>query len=248
MLFSNLNIFKTLKLNFSQYPAIDALKFPILIFGSVELKILGDIEFEIIRFGVLKLGYRGSELELGCTSDVGQMQIDKGGKIKINGTSGFVWLTPGYKIFVRSNRTLNLDTSIYIGPNSRLVCSDSITIKEGFSSGWNLQILDSDAHYSVNTVTLEIQNNKLPIHLNEKVWCGNNVTLMKGCKIGEGSIVASKSLVNRDFCNDCNVILAGTPARIVKQNFTRFWFGEDYLNNYFYLNPDRKINSTDIRH
>jgi len=54
-----------------------------------------------------------------------------------------------------------------------------------------------------------------PITLGENVWLGGQSAVLKGVTIGENSIVAFRALVVEDV--PPNVVVAGNPARIVKQ-------------------------------
>lgn len=54
----------------------------------------------------------------------------------------------------------------------------------------------------------------LPINVGDGSWSGARVTMLGGSSIGKGVVVAASSLV-RDVFPD-NVLIAGTPARIVR--------------------------------
>ncbi|KPB00561.1 CatB-related O-acetyltransferase [Ahrensia marina] len=49
------------------------------------------------------------------------------------------------------------------------------------------------------------------------VWIGMDCTIMPGVKIGDGAIIASKSVVTRDIAPYS--IAGGNPAKIIKQRF-----------------------------
>lgn len=53
-----------------------------------------------------------------------------------------------------------------------------------------------------------------PITIEDNVWIGERSTILKGVKIGKGSIVASNSVVTKSVPPYC--IVAGNPAKIVK--------------------------------
>ena len=54
-----------------------------------------------------------------------------------------------------------------------------------------------------------------PIVIEDNVWIGEYSAVLKGVTIGEGSIVASHSVVTKDV--PPHSIVAGNPARVVKK-------------------------------
>jgi acetyltransferase-like isoleucine patch superfamily enzyme len=53
------------------------------------------------------------------------------------------------------------------------------------------------------------------IKIQDKVWLGMNVTVLKGVTIGEGSVVAAGSIVTKDV--PPWTLVAGNPARVIKE-------------------------------
>lgn len=54
-----------------------------------------------------------------------------------------------------------------------------------------------------------------PVIIGDRVWLGENVSVLPGVCIGEGVVVAANSVVTQDL--PANTIAAGVPARIIKQ-------------------------------
>ncbi len=54
-----------------------------------------------------------------------------------------------------------------------------------------------------------------PIHIKKNAWIGANATILHGVTIGENSVVAAGSVVTKDVPD--NVIVGGTPAKIIKE-------------------------------
>ncbi len=50
------------------------------------------------------------------------------------------------------------------------------------------------------------------------VWIGADVTIMPGIKIGDGSIIATKSVITKDI--EPYSIVGGNPARLIRKRFT----------------------------
>ena len=60
--------------------------------------------------------------------------------------------------------------------------------------------------------------NDLPVVIEDDVWCGANVTILKGVTIGRGSAVAAGAVVTKSF--PLYSIIGGVPARLLKMRFT----------------------------
>lgn len=76
-----------------------------------------------------------------------------------------------------------------------------------------------DSSYDVFGKDEVLQNHKFDkvIDIGSDVWIGCNVTILRGCKIGDGAIIGANSLVNKDVPS--YAIVVGSPARIVKYRF-----------------------------
>lgn len=91
----------------------------------------------------------------------------------------------------------------------------SITIGENVLIGSNVQIVDSDFH-EIDPKRRNSGNHKCkPVVIEDNVFIGNNVIILKGVTIGENSIISAGAIVYESFPE--NVIIAGNPAKIVKQ-------------------------------
>ncbi|GLT20549.1 hexapeptide transferase [Vibrio zhanjiangensis] len=56
-------------------------------------------------------------------------------------------------------------------------------------------------------------------HIGHDVWIGQNVTVKKGVKIGNGAIVACNSVVTKDV--EPYSVVGGIPARLIKYRFSK---------------------------
>ena len=57
-----------------------------------------------------------------------------------------------------------------------------------------------------------------PVVIEDDVWCGANVTILKGVTIGHGSVVAADAVVTKSF--PPYSIIGGIPAKLIKMRFT----------------------------
>ena len=56
-----------------------------------------------------------------------------------------------------------------------------------------------------------------PVVIEEEVWCGANVTILKGVTIGRGSVVAAGAVVTKS-CPPYSII-GGVPAKVLRKRF-----------------------------
>ena len=110
-----------------------------------------------------------------------------------------------------------------------VMCEEEITIGSHCLISWNVGIADSDFHpldpverkkdcMLLNPYTCTGARPIIPtrpVHIGDNVWVGMNAVILKGVTIGENSVIGAGAVVTRDVAP--NVVVAGNPAKIVKQ-------------------------------
>lgn len=91
----------------------------------------------------------------------------------------------------------------------------SVTIGDRVMCGANVTITDSDRHPL--DATLRAQGHggsSKAVIIDNDVWLGMNVVVLKGVHIGSGAVIAANSVV----CNDipANAVAGGNPASVIK--------------------------------
>ena len=107
----------------------------------------------------------------------------------------------------------------YLNANSLIVITDELTVGDNSVISWNCQILDNDFHNIVYENRRETDHRGIKIGNN--VWIGCGVRIYKGTVVPNGCVIAADSVVRGRFFEE-NVLIAGNPAKVVKQNVT--WF------------------------
>ena len=64
----------------------------------------------------------------------------------------------------------------------------------------------------------KLPENDLPVVIEDDCWIGANVTILKGVRIGRGSVIAAGAVVTKS-CEPYSII-GGIPARLIKMRFT----------------------------
>lgn len=64
----------------------------------------------------------------------------------------------------------------------------------------------------------KLPENDEDVYIEDGVWVGCNVTILKGVRIGKGAVVAAGSVVTKNVPSYS--IVGGNPAKIIKYRFT----------------------------
>lgn len=129
---------------------------------------------------------------------------------------------------------VKIGSNTHIG-DAKFICHTAITVGNDVTMAWGITLYDHDSHstdweyrkhdneqcYSDYMTTGCIVTNKdwshvktAPIVIEDKVWIGMDVLVLNGVTIGEGSVVAARSVVTRDV--PPYSLVAGNPARVIK--------------------------------
>ena len=77
--------------------------------------------------------------------------------------------------------------------------------------------IDVLGNYIVDNVD-KLPENDQPVIIEDDVWCGANVTILKGVTIGRGSVIAAGAVVTKPI--PPYSIAGGVPARVLRRRFT----------------------------
>jgi acetyltransferase-like isoleucine patch superfamily enzyme len=120
-------------------------------------------------------------------------------------------------------RTLTTSAKITIGDNvgmsgTTLLARKSITVGDNVLFGANCTVIDSDHHQIDPTSRLNDDVAKIiskSVVIENNVWLGGSVMVLKGVTIGRNSVVGAGSIVTADVPS--NVLVAGNPAKIIRK-------------------------------
>lgn len=113
------------------------------------------------------------------------------------------------------NAVLEIGNRSYINHDSEIRCREYISIGNNVSIAYGVRIQDSDYHTVYDDDNTPKPETK-PIVIDDDVWIGADATIMKGVTIGEGCVVAARSVVVKSA--PPHSLIAGNPARIIKQD------------------------------
>lgn len=105
---------------------------------------------------------------------------------------------------------------------ARIVCDAEVSIGDYALVSWDVVLMDS---YRVPLDPVERRRRMLegcgddapasPVRIGRNAWVGFGVCVLPGVTVGDGSIVAARSVVATDV--PPGVIVAGNPARVVRR-------------------------------
>lgn len=138
--------------------------------------------------------------------------------------------------FFESNQgSIDIGDRVYIGGGTQLISRSAITIGNDVMISWGCTIYDHDAHSVDYRSRVQDHAGHLrswssgnllkdkdwstvgtaPIVIGDHAWLGFDVIVLKGVTIGEGAVIAARSVVTSDIPPWS--VAAGCPARVVKQ-------------------------------
>ena len=121
---------------------------------------------------------------------------------------------------------VSMGNNIYLGPNTRIMTTKAqVILHDNIMFGPGVTIITGDHRYDIVGRTMlsitdaeKLPENDLDVEIMSDVWIGANVTILKGVKICEGSIVAAGALVTKDVPEYS--IVGGVPAKVIGRRFS----------------------------
>lgn len=127
----------------------------------------------------------------------------------------------GYSIRFYGNGDIICGENSYIGEYSTLQVSEGykINIGSNCSISHNVRMYTSSNVANQDFNSNEKETEYGDIIIDDAVWIGVNVFIKQGVHIGENSVIAANSVVNKNV--PPNSIFGGVPAKLIKQKSLR---------------------------
>lgn len=152
-------------------------------------------------------------------------------------TEGFVFLEKGAQVYARKGYgRLTLGRWCYIGTGNALRChegnlriGDKVVFgrKNTINAYLDIEIGDDcifadwiyvcDFDHRFDDLSIPIKKQgivKSPVRIGNDCWIGEKVSILRGVTIGDGAVVASHALVNKDV--PPRAVVGGVPAKVLK--------------------------------
>ena len=109
-------------------------------------------------------------------------------------------------------KNIHIGEDVFINSNCSMQDQGGIYIGDGVFIGHNVCLLT--LNHDLNP---KKRGNLLPapVHLENGVWLGSNVTILPGVRVGKNSVVAAGAVVTKDVSPNC--VVGGVPAKFIKK-------------------------------
>jgi len=145
---------------------------------------------------------------------IGNGDIKLGNAVVFSGSSVLIC---GF--YAHEKPCIEIGDDTYIGHANAISCAEHIKIGSHCLLADGVRIADNDAHPihpDRHRLRMRIgPEHTEPVVIEDKVWLGTGVLVLKGVSIGHGSIVGAGSVVTRSI--PAYSIAVGNPARVVRE-------------------------------
>jgi acetyltransferase-like isoleucine patch superfamily enzyme len=195
-----------------------AIKLPVWLYGHIQLGGVhrGCVVLQQAKTGVAKIG-GGWDSEVFGRSNRFVSFLRIRGKLVLG--KGVV-MQQGMVLSVDKVAVVSIGNNVAFNERVTIHSKIGITVNDNCRFGWNTQIFDTSFHYMVNKGKLTYRN--APVVIENNVWAGNGVSIMKGTYLPAFTVVASNSLVNKNYKEmGEHCMIGGIPAKYITNGVER---------------------------
>jgi serine acetyltransferase len=226
-----ISLIKTLYFNFRVFPFRVAVKFPVHVFVGVKLMSIGKVSISgTVQRGMVTIGraWKHRSSHRGLWYNVGTIVVAKG-----------LELNAGVRII--NSGTIEFDKNMF-NADSTISCSTHIKFGYATRVGVNTLIEDNDHHYLINLQTKEVKRKNKGIEIGKYCWIGQNSSIKKGVRLSERTVVASNSVLTKDYSDiPPYSIIGGVPAKLIATGFARIYDNDDEITKYFATTSENTV-------
>ena len=155
----------------------------------------------------------GSRIQMAKINSLkGRIEIDLFSDAKCR-IGNFLMTAGPFYIKCTDKAEITIGDNCFFNHNCSLTAAENIVIGNQCMFANNFVVVDHDHDRKDGKILKELGS--APVKIGNNVWCGANVTVLKGVTIGDGAVIAAGSVVNRDVA--AYSVVAGVPARKISK-------------------------------
>jgi maltose O-acetyltransferase len=135
----------------------------------------------------------------------GELRIGAGFRLVSTVATAEIGVDAGGRLHIGDDVFINYGGSIYAGL--------FVSIGNRCLLGNHVILMDNDFHFARPDQRLQRPPSR-PVIIEDDVWVGARVTILRGVTIGRQSVIGAGSVVTRDI--PPGVVAAGVPARVIR--------------------------------
>lgn len=133
---------------------------------------------------------------------------------KLKKSDGFFESNPGF--IITDPSVVSIGKNCGFNRDAKIMGTYSITIKSNVQVGPSTIFRDADHNFSEKFRNISEQGHSFgEIIIEDDVWIGANVIILKGVTIGKGSVVGAGSIVTKNI--PPYEVWVGNPAKMIKK-------------------------------
>lgn len=201
-----LSLIRSLYFNLNYFPFKMAIRLPVFIYRGVRLKSMKGrihLNFQKIEPGSIRIGKHNYGFHTRYHQTIWEQ---KGGTVILGQDTRFA---KGTFISVGKNACLKIGNNVNLGGNDKIICNQFITLGSHTMVAWDVQIVDTDFHRTLNTVFKTATSAERPIVIGEHNWLGFGCTILKGTVTPNRCIIAANTTLRSDFSGEGENIVLG---------------------------------------
>jgi acetyltransferase-like isoleucine patch superfamily enzyme len=132
--------------------------------------------------------------------------VDNRGRIEVENCAFY----PGVRLECWPGATISIGNGTYLNRGTEIVAGRSVTIGSDCKIARDVIIMDTDQHALPGRELIT-----LPVRIEDEVWIGSRVIILKGVTIGRGAVIGAGSVVTADV--PAHAVAVGVPARVLRQ-------------------------------
>ena len=146
-----------------------------------------------------------------------RLSVGHGVRIEVYGSLDIgsdVRLEDGCHLCVAPGAKLRLGNGVFVGRFTTVAAISEIEIGDHTLIAEHASIRDSDHPLDAIQRRADLQGPSEPLFIGRDVWIGAGARVLRGARLGDGTVVGANSVVVRPFPGD--QLLVGAPARAIR--------------------------------